>query len=300
MKYIEIAVCTTSEAGELIGDLLTQLTGEGVAIYDKADFASADWDYCDEEAMAKLPDDVIVKGFAKQEELQSVLDRLHEQFAVIKQNLNAGALSVELKSVDDDEWIQYRKEFFKPLKIGKVVILPCDWHGEAPSGVPVKMDVGIAFGTGEHETTQMCLELGQTLDVTGKKIADLGCGSGILGISFLALGAEYAFFLDYDMQAVEATQRNLQLNEMSNAEVKCGGLDVDGGKYDVVFANLTVDIIAENFENILKFAKDGTYFVFSGILLSRECDMLDLCRKHKLQVEKIKRRGEWTALIAKV
>ncbi len=301
MKYTEIAVSTTEAASEVVADVLTELTGEGVAVYDKNDFLSADWDYCDDGILKNLRDEVIVKGFAKSDVASIVLKELQTKLEVVKQNLQAGKLAIALKDVDDNEWIEYRKKFFRPITVDNLVICPYDGNFDIQDEkTVVKLDVGIAFGTGEHETTQMCLELGQTLDVCGKEIADLGCGSGILGISFLRLGAKDCFFVDYDEQACAATERNLALNGITAATVKCGTLDKFDGKYEIIFANLTAEIIEKFIDDILHFAKPSAYVVFSGILLEREADILALCNEKHLTVKKIIRRGEWTAMMAQV
>lgn len=300
MKYTEIAVNTTEAAAELVADILTDLTGEGVAVYDKKDFLEADWDYCDDEVLRGLSDDVIVKGFAKADSASAALESLRERLSSLTRNMDAGKLTVATKDYDDGEWLVYRKKFFHRVKVGKIVIYSREDKIEAAKGeVPVVMDIGMAFGTGEHETTQMCLTLGQTLDVKGKRVADLGCGSGILGISFLKLGAAEAFFVDYDEQACVATRRNLALNGLT-AEVEQGTLEKFQGKYDIVFANLTADIIQKFIDDILRYTHKGSDIVFSGILLEKESDVLSLCYEKNLDVKKIIRRGEWTAMLVKV
>jgi len=301
MNYIEIAVNTNEFASEIVADILSELTGEGVAIYSKTDFLNADWDYCDQKLLDSLVEDVVVKGFAKENEFDDVLKQLNQRFEVLKQSGDFGSLSIALKNIDDNEWIMYRKKFFKPLKIKRVVICPHD-EPYTPSGteVVIKLDIGIAFGTGEHETTSSCLNLGQTIDVQGKEIADLGCGSGILGISFLKLGAEKCFFVDYDVQAYEATKRNLELNGLSDkAVVECGTFDKFDGKYDVIFANMTADVILTFIKDIKRFAKKDAQMVFSGILLEKECDILMMCDEENIEVQKIIRRGEWTTMVVK-
>lgn len=300
MKYTEIAVSTTEAASEIVADILTELTGEGVAVYDKKDFLEADWDYCDDDVLKGLSDDVIVKGFAGEEQTADVLGRLHDRFRVLAESTDAGKLTIATKVFDDGEWLIYRKKFFSTVRVGRIVICSADEKPAVSGGeIPVVMDIGMAFGTGEHETTRMCLSLGQTLDICGKKIADLGCGSGILGISFLKYGAKEAFFVDYDSQACEATKRNLALNGLEGT-VEQGTLDKFGGSFDVVFANLTADIIEKYIDDILRYTKKGSAIVFSGILLERESDILSLCYGKNLDVKKIIRRGEWTAMLVGV
>ena len=301
MKYIEIAVSTSHSGSELVADILSELTDEGVAIYDKQDFLNADWDYCDDKLLASLSDDVVVKGFVLPEKENETLEILQSRLKNLD-NKEFGKLTVAKKDIDGDEWIFYRKKFFRPVKVDKIVICPEEYSYDKKDGeTVVKMDVGVAFGTGEHETTQTCLKLGQTIDMNGKKIADLGCGSGILGISFLLRGATSCFFVDYDSQACMATNKNLSLNGLNHlAVVECGTFDHYSGKYDVIFANLTADIICKFFDDILKFAKKGSKFVFSGILLEKECDVLAACRQNHLTVKKIIRRGEWTSMLCEV
>lgn len=302
MKYLEIAVSTNEFASEIVAEFLSELTGEGVAIYSKNDFMNADWDYCDQKILDALTDDVLVKGFAKAEESDEVLKNLSERLENLKKQGDFGNLTISVKDIDADEWLTYRKKFFKPLKIKRIVICPHDEPYTATgTEVVVKLDIGIAFGTGEHETTSSCLNLGQTIDVKGKEIADLGCGSGILGISFLKLGAEKCFFVDYDVQAYEATKRNLELNGLTDKGiVECGTFDKFDGKYDVIFANMTADVILTFIKDIKRFAKPGAQMVFSGILLEKECDILLMCNEENIEVQKIIRRGEWTTMVVKL
>ena len=115
MKYTEIAVSTTEAAAEIVADILTELTGEGVAVYDKKDFLEADWDYCDDDVLKGLSDDVIVKGFAREEQTADVLARLHDRFRVLAESTDAGKLTIATKVFDDGEWLIYRKKFFSTV-----------------------------------------------------------------------------------------------------------------------------------------------------------------------------------------
>ena len=126
MKYLEIAVSTNDFASELVAEFLSELTGEGVAIYSKNDFMGADWDYCDQKILDSLTDDVLVKGFAKAEESDEVLKELSERLENLKKQGDFGNLTISVKDIDADEWLTYRKKFFKPLKIKRIVICPHD------------------------------------------------------------------------------------------------------------------------------------------------------------------------------
>lgn len=209
MKYLEIGIKTKSETSELVADLLTELTGEGVCIYDKNDLSVPTWDYAEETAFNAYGEEVTVKGYAAQDKAGEVMERLKERIEEFRRmEADFGSLEVAVEITDDGIWRDVWKEHFHAAGIGRVVICP-EWEDyEAGEGeVKVIIDPGLAFGTGEHETTSMVIELMQEEDMAGKCAADVGCGSGILTVTALKLGAEKVVATDIDEQAVEAAEK---------------------------------------------------------------------------------------------
>lgn len=271
---------------------------DGVSIYDRTDlYQNASWDYKDDSAEMVYDTEVQVKGYCEKENTARVLDFLRGSFASLA---NAGSLAVSVTEVEGDAWVETWKKTFKPIETEKLVICPewqsCDAHGKKV----LLLDTGIAFGTGQHETTSMCISFIEQMNLRGKRVLDVGCGSGILGLSALLLGAHSAELVDIDSQATAIAIHNAQLNNLQNScKIKTGNLtEQTEGTFDVVFANLTADILALLFQDIFKVVSDGTVLVLSGILDVKLAEVAALYSK-KFDVVEQKQQGEWRALLLK-
>ncbi|MBQ3066957.1 MAG: 50S ribosomal protein L11 methyltransferase [Clostridia bacterium] len=294
MKYSEITVRTTSEMAEVVAYFLQEVCMDGVCIYDKKDLENASWDYKDENADKLYDTEVLVKGYCNKEDTPSVLNFLQQSFVGLQ---GAGSLQTEVNEVEGDSWVQTWKETFRPIETNKLVICP-EWLSVETDKTVFLLDTGIAFGTGQHETTSMCLQFAENLDLTGKTVLDVGCGSGILGLCSLLLGAQSAELVDIDSQATEIACHNAQINGLQHkCVVKTGDLtEKTNGTFDVVFANLTADILALLFNGIAQVVHSGTLVVLSGILDTRLEQVVDLYSQ-KFNVLQTKQMGEWRALL---
>ncbi|MBQ2805335.1 MAG: 50S ribosomal protein L11 methyltransferase, partial [Clostridia bacterium] len=172
MKYSEITVRTTSEMAEVVAYFLQEVCMDGVCIYDKKDLENASWDYKDENADKLYDTEVLVKGYCNKEDTPSVLNFLQQSFVGLQ---GAGSLQTEVNEVEGDSWVQTWKETFRPIETNKLVICP-EWLSVETDKTVFLLDTGIAFGTGQHETTSMCLQFAENLDLTGKTVLDVGCG----------------------------------------------------------------------------------------------------------------------------
>lgn len=299
MKYSEITVNTKSETAEIVAYFLQEVCMDGVSIYDRKDlYENATWDYKDDCADAIYDDEVKVKGYCNQEDTASVLDFLSTSFASLQ---NAGSLKIEVAEVEGDAWVETWKQTFRPIETEKLVICP-EWQSCSSCGKKVLLlDTGIAFGTGQHETTSLCLNFAEQLNLQGKRVLDVGCGSGILGLSALLLGADSAELVDIDSQATAIALHNAQINGLENrCRILTGNLtEKTDGVFDVVFANLTADILALLFNDISSVVKADALVVLSGILDVKLESVLDLY-KQKFAVLKTQRRGEWCAVLLQV
>lgn len=295
MKYSEITVSTKSEAAELVAYFLQEVCMDGVSIYDKNDlYQNATWDYKDDAADAIYGEEVLVKGYCNLEETTSVLDHLQSSFASLQ---NAGSLKVQVAQVEGDAWVEMWKQTFRPIETEKLVICP-EWQTCQDNGKRVLLlDTGIAFGTGQHETTSLCLQFAEQTALQGKRILDVGCGSGILGLAALTLGANSAELVDIDSQATAIALHNAQINGLEDkCKIFTGNLtEQTDGVFDVVFANLTADILALLFEGISSVVHKNTIVILSGILDVKLQGVLDLYSQKFCNFE-VKRRGEWCAL----
>lgn len=269
MTY-KFTVQTSHEASELVADAMFDLGGMGVCIHDPKDFDEIDktgavWDYIDDSDKIG---NVSAEGFFDTQNPQALLSDLKERMIFIKNNfpLDVGTLEVDFEVVPDINWLEEWKKFYKPILLDKIAIIPA-WI--EPFGENyVRIQPGQAFGTGEHESTKICLTLLCKTDLEGKSVADIGCGSGIIGMSALKLGAKSCYFSDLDAKALENLKENLELNELSEmSEIKHASL-LEGfnKKVDIIFANITADILALLAPQTQNCLKEGGMIVVSGII----------------------------------
>ena len=295
MDYSEIVVYTTSEMADLVAYFLQEVCMDGVSIYDKKDlYDNASWDYKDDAAELIYADEVVVKGYCEQEDTKRVLDFLRQKLAELT---DAGSLKVVVNTVDGNAWVDKWKETFRPIETAKLVICP-EWQSVETDKTVFLIDTGIAFGTGQHETTAMCLEVAESLELKGKTVLDVGCGSGILGLCALLLGAKSAELVDIDSQATSIAQHNAEINGLAaRCSIKTGSLtEKTSGTFDVVFANLTADILQLLRAEISKVVKRGTLVVLSGILDIKLDEVLQ-AYQDDFQMLRTCEKGEWRALL---
>lgn len=295
MYFSEIAVYTTTEKSEVVAYFLSEVCMDGVSIYDVNDlYADPSWDYKEDGIELCYGSEAVVKGYCNLEDTDRVLDFLRRSFSSLT---DAGSLKIEVNKVDGDAWVDKWKETFRPIETEKLVICP-EWQTVTTDKTVFLMDSGVAFGTGQHETTSMCLELMERLPLRGKSVLDVGCGSGILGLCALLLGAERAELVDVDPQATEVALHNAAINGLSErAVVKTGDLtEQTQGVFDVVFANLTADILARLYSKISTVLHSGTLLALSGILDVRADDVLALYSE-RFDLIQTKAKGEWRAML---
>ncbi len=302
-KFWELTVSTTHEGSELVSDLLWQRTDLGVAISDIQDVIDLErsgkaWDYAD-ESIYKADKTVLVKAFFPFDSQDIGL--VERDLASLKQNavINVGSLETTKRQIDGDLWREQWKEHFKPIHIGKVVIVP-EWidYVAKDGEIKVLLDSNMAFGTGEHETTSMCVEF---LDKYVKKsnvVIDVGCGSGILGITAEKLGAKQVIMTDIDECAVTATTHNMALNGTKNGVVMLKNLlDDNTVKGDIIVVNIMAEVLIAFAPYIGANLKDGGKIILSGILTDRLEKVKDAYLKHGFTFVEDKIKGEWSALV---
>ncbi len=297
MDYSEITISTTSEASELVAYFMQEVCIDGVGIYDKKDFNSASWDYKEDGAEDIYGNETKVKGYCKVEDTESVLCFLREKMAALS---NAGSLDITVGRVRDDDWVARWKETFRPIETSRMVICP-EWLSVDTDKNVLLLDAGIAFGTGQHETTSMCISFAEDLCLDGKTVLDIGSGSGILGLAALKQGAAHATLIDIDRQAAEIAAHNAEINALTDrCEIICGDLtEKVGGVFDLVFANLTADILTRLYDGIGAVVRKGSYIILSGILDSKLAEVETLYGG-KFRVVQTAEKGEWRALLLEV
>lgn len=294
MDFTEITVFTNSENAEVVAYFLQEVCLDGVTILDKNDlYQNASWDYKDDSADMVYADEVMVKGYCNVEDTNSVLTFLRQNLSNLA---NAGSLDIKVGTVDGNAWVEKWKETFRPLETDKLVICP-EWQSVETNKTVFLMDSGVAFGTGQHETTSMCLEFLENLPLSGQTVLDVGCGSGILGLCSLLLGAKSAELVDIDIQATDVALHNAQINGLDHlCQIKTGNLtEKTTGTFDIVFANLTADILQLLYQDISTVVHTGTTLILSGILDIKLDGIVELYSQ-KFDVLETKQKGEWRAL----
>lgn len=303
MKWFEIIVNTNSEGAELVSDAFFSLGCTGVKVIDKNDILDIIkndkmWDYIDEDYLESFSDTVKVSGFVSEEELSSSMDKLKEELSFYK---CYGEINVQ--EVDDESWYDNWKKYYSVIHANRYAIVP-KWikYDEKEGEISILMDPGMAFGTGEHESTKMCLQLMSDLDFAGKAVIDVGTGSGILGIAAIKSGAKSCYMCDIDSVAVKAAKENSALNGVTEkAEIELADLLKNKERTaDIVLANLTADILIRLSEGLCEHINPGGVLVCSGIIHSRKRDVTEAFSAKGLRLAKDITMGEWNALLLEV
>ncbi len=313
MKFTELTIHTTSEGSELVADVLWRYTNYGVAISDVKDVIALQrnkamyWDYID-DSLTKDGGEALVKAFVALNETENVVPLIRGDLEELKVNggdfVSFGTLECTRRIVEGDDWIEIWKKHFRPLHIGEKIVVCPEWikYEKQPDEQVVLLDSNMAFGTGEHETTSMCLKLLQEYITPQSVCVDVGCGSGILGISAVKLGAKSAYLTDIDDIAVKSATHNSEINGVSD-RIKVVRSDLLGDaeiNADLVFANITAEILCRLAPSVTAHLKRGGTLVLSGIIESRLDMVLDAFSAQGLKLEKQLKEGEWFALSFKL
>lgn len=311
MKFAEITVFTSSEAQELVADIMWNYTNYGVAISDVKDVVEllderkSTWDYVDDEVLKKLNQKVtLVKAYIALDIADETIAKIEKDLAGLKSrcdgNINPGSLETVRRTVDGDDWIEIWRKHYKPMKFGKVVVCPA-WIDYEPKDDEVKVliDSNMAFGTGEHETTSMVVELLQDYLSGVKTVIDVGTGSGILGISAAKLGAPKVFMTDIDYVAVKTAAHNCEMNGVADRCEVCLNdlLDEKNVSGELLLANITADVLLILSKDVTRHIKSGGVMIMSGIIKSRVDEVINAYFALGFTLEKRRDKGEWIALV---
>lgn len=315
MNFYEVSVKTNSESVEIITALLSDIFSGGFRIEDKNDFndflndTEIYWDYVDEELREKMENIETTVIFYPSETEQGEKTFLEAQklLSELKDTGNYGSLEITRKLVCEEDWANNWKQYFKPFNIGERLLIKPSWETveDDAERVVLEIDPKSSFGTGQHETTCLCLEVLDDIIKGDENVLDMGCGSGILSIAALLLGAKETLSIDIDENAVITTIENAEMNGVSKKITAVAGNSLEGElnkkvksqKYDVICANIVADVIIA-FLPLFKetLIKEGK-LLLSGIIKERLKDIETTVNKHGFEILEIKEKNGWCAVI---
>jgi ribosomal protein L11 methyltransferase len=308
MKWAEISIQTTHEATEAVADIFHDLGSSGVVIEDpelvNSYRRSGTWEYCDipEEEDTET---VTVKAYLPvDEELDEKLRRFEERINnLVNHDIDKGLGHINWREVQEEDWASAWKEHFQPVKIGKQVVVKPTWcEYEAGKGVLViELDPGMAFGTGTHHTTAMCVRLLEDVVRPGITVFDIGTGSGILAIAAAKLGAGTVQAVDLDAVAVRVAIENVELNRLTGSIAVARGDLLSGvtGKADIVVANIIADIIIKMLPDVPDRLTGAGLFIAGGIIAERLGDVTEKLLSCGLVVDSVAEEGGWATVVAR-
>lgn len=309
MEWLEIIVHTTTEAQDLVSNVLIDNGVSGTSILDRSYIPNVhklgtEWEMYDESLLEAMPEDVEVHawlelGPALPHQLESIQNGLlHLQ---TQQHLfSLGTLRLDTQSVNDADWKDVWKQYYKPLHIGRHIVVKPSWepYDKRPQDVIIELDPGMAFGTGAHATTYMCLEMLEKYIHKNSSVIDIGTGSGILAIASALLGAERILGVDINADAVLVAKENVAKNGLAGKiEIQKSDLLQNVSRQcDIAVANIIADVVlmlTPDIHHILK--KNGIYIV-SGILQEREQEVIHSAEELGYTVIKVLHRDEWSGI----
>ena len=311
MNWIKMTVRTTTEGAEAVTGALMSLGINGAMIEDKSDIAlnqrpEGQWDIIDEEIARRMDDDVLVSSYiAGDERAQDTVAHVRDalrRLSGMDLGFDAGKLTLEVSSIDDEDWAENWKSQYKPFRLGRHFVVKPTWeHYAAQEGDQIlEIDPGMAFGTGTHETTGMCVALAEQYVKQGDSVIDVGTGTGILALAAAYMGAKDVLAIDIDPVAVRVAEDNIRLNGMEKVvRAKTGDLlDHVDEVADVVIANIIADVICMMAAPVRAHIKEDGYFICSGIARERKDEVIDALNAAGYAKLDIRDQGEWTAICA--
>lgn len=315
MKWNKFRIKTTTEAEDIVSSSLMELGIQGVEMEDRLPLTQSDKEQMFVDIMPEIAvdDGVAYISFylEEEEDKDAILAAVREELADIGTYVNIGEASIEESQTEDVDWVNNWKKYFHQFTIDDVLIIP-SWEDVQPEDedkMIIHIDPGTAFGTGMHETTQLCIRQIKKYVTPDTVILDVGCGSGILGMLALKFGAKYSVGTDLDPCAIDATHENMEVNGISREqyEVMIGNIiddkkvqdKVGYEKYDIVAANILADVLVPLTPVILSQLKPGGIYITSGIIDDKEQTVVDAVKAAGLEVLEVNHQGEWVSVTAR-
>lgn len=316
MKWNKYTLKTTTKATDLVSSMLMDLGINGIEIKDNIPLSPEDKKKMFIDFLPELPEDngeAFLSFYMEESQDEAArLNEIREGLNELKDFTDVGECSIEKEVTEDKDWINNWKQYFKSFMVDNIVIKPT-WEEvkeEYNGKLLIEIDPGIAFGTGMHETTQLCIRQLKKYVKSNTNILDVGCGSGILSIVALKLGAKSAVGIDIDENAITAAYENLQVNKLSKERCKVYSGNILEDKelrdktgyecYDIVVANILADVLIPLSDIVPKHLKEGGYFITSGIIDTKEEEVVKTIEANPyFEIVEVTRQNEWFSVTAR-
>ena len=315
MKWNQFRLKTTTEAEDIVSSILMDLGIEGVQIEDKVPLTKEDKEQMFVDILPDIAEDdgtaYLTFYLEEDEDVASVLFRVRKELEDMRAYVNVGDCTIEESMTEDVDWVNNWKQYFHQFYIDDILVIP-SWEevkAEDSDKLVIHIDPGTAFGTGMHETTQLCIRALRKYVTEDTQILDVGCGSGILGMLALKFGAKHSVGTDLDPCAITATHENMEVNGITKDqyEVMIGNIIDDEAvqdqvgyeKYDIVVANILADVLVPLTPVIIHQMKPGAVYITSGIIDDKEETVVAAVEAAGLTVLDVSHQGEWVSVTAK-
>ena len=315
MKWNQFRLKTTTEAEDIVSSMLNDLGIEGVQIEDKIPLTQQDKEQMFVDILPDIPEDdgTAYLTFYLDQDVDTVqiLGEVRQELEDMRNYVDVGECTIEESETEDVDWVNNWKKYFHQFYIDDILVIPSweDVKTEDSDKMVIHIDPGTAFGTGMHETTQLCIRALRKYTKTDALVLDVGCGSGILGMLALKFGAGHSIGTDLDPCAIDATHENMEVNGIGKDqyEVMIGNIIDDKAvqdqvgyeKYDIVAANILADVLVPLTPVIVHQMKPGAVYITSGIIDDKEEVVVEAVKAAGLTVLEVNHQGEWVSVVAK-
>lgn len=315
MKWNKFRLKTTTAAEEIVSSSLMDLGIQGVEIEDKIPLTQRDKEQMFVDILPETEEDdgtaYLTFYLEEEDDKEEMLARVREELRELSAFVDVGEASIEESQTEDVDWVNNWKQYFHQFTVDDVLIIP-SWENVKPEDenkMIIHIDPGTAFGTGMHETTQLCIRQLKKYVQPGCRVLDVGCGSGILGMLALKFGAGYSVGTDLDPCAIDATHENMAVNGISREqyEVMIGNIiddtkiqdQVGYGCYDIVAANILADVLVPLTPVIQAQLKSGGIYITSGIIDDKEETVVEAVKAAGMELLEVHHQGEWVSVTAR-
>ena len=310
MNWIELIVHTTTAGSEWVSDCLMEHGASGTMIEDRSDIPDPSkphgiWEIIDPKLLENMPEDVLVHAwFSADSAFPSICASVNARLdGMRKTQPSFGSLQADTRTVSDDAWSEVWKKYYKPFYACKNLVIKPTWEtfAPAPDDRIIEIDPGMAFGSGTHETTGMCISLLEENVRSGDQVIDVGTGSGILAIAAALFGAGHVLAIDIDPDAVRVAFENVRHNHVENTvDVREGDLLKNNTEIcDICVANIISDIIISFASPLMEHIRPGGLFICSGVVAERTEEVRTALLQAGYEILETRQRGEWSAFLCR-